>query len=102
MIRRPPRSTLFPYTTLFRSIGVIATALRSLRRVAAQWTRASPSTDQVARLAPSLMAAILGVDRKSTRLNSSHNPKSYSLFFFEKKKRTYNCANIHITLTDAT
>src|SRR6266566_2296777 len=41
-------------------IGVIATALRSLRRVAAQWTRASPSTDQVARLAQSLMAALIG------------------------------------------
>src|SRR6266446_7743035 len=68
MIRRPPRSTLFPYTTLFRS---------SYRRAAhgRQRTRARPSRG--ARYE----------DRKSTRLNSSHLVISYAVFCFKKKKK---------------
>src|SRR6266481_5326443 len=66
MIRRPPRSTLFPYTTLFRSrLGVGTHALRRL----------------------GAFAAILpGLDRKSTRLNSSHSSISYAVFCLKKKK----------------
>src|SRR2546430_9169943 len=76
MIRRPPRSTLFPYTTLFRSQGGhIDCAYR---------TRYSPcccySCDGI-RIA-------LALDRKSTRLNSSHSQISYAVFCLKKKKET--------------
>src|SRR5688572_31317732 len=72
MIRRPPRSTLFPYTTLFRSRG----ALSGDRVVG--WTdcRAVPSGE-----APRQY----GTDRKSTRLNSSHSQSSYAVFCLKKK-----------------
>src|SRR5437867_6903605 len=69
MIRRPPRSTLFPYTTLFRS----SHAQRSLGRHA-QTSGARP-----------LYRA--GPDRKSTRLNSSHRTISYAVFCLKKKKQ---------------
>src|SRR2546428_9678286 len=70
MIRRPPRSTLFPYTTLFRSS-------RSLR----------PSPDGEPRRvhAPQRVAAQEAEDRKSTRLNSSHDQISYAVFCLKKK-----------------
>src|SRR2546429_3571634 len=68
MIRRPPRSTLFPYTTLFRSDpGQLA--LPGLRRPAEAGQRH-------------------GVDRKSTRLNSSHGYISYAVFCLKKKKKS--------------
>src|SRR2546428_1796898 len=66
MIRRPPRSTLFPYTTLFRSPGVHPHSSRRVR------TLVDPVGD--------------AVDRKSTRLNSSHDQISYALFCFNKKR----------------
>src|SRR5256885_5525253 len=69
MIRRPPRSTLFPYTTLFRSARQ-AGNVRQFRR----WRR-------LQRL------LILGRDRKSTRLNSSHLVISYAVFCLKKKKK---------------
>src|SRR3712207_8179080 len=97
MIRRPPRSTLFPYTTLFRSKasydletqleiagqpGVVATknGVRNMRR----WYTEIP---------------ILRQDRKSTRLNSSHANISYAVFCLKKKKK--KTCNIHI-YTDST
>src|SRR5256885_7141995 len=73
MIRRPPRSTLFPYTTLFRSIG--ADFARRCRREHED-QNASPQ-------GPSAAAA--WVDRKSTRLNSSHLVISYAVFCLKKK-----------------
>src|SRR2546430_13672055 len=87
MIRRPPRSTLFPYTTLFRSGG---TALEA----GAPWLRSgAPAVRAAARRRP---GDALGDrrgrrvdhagDRKSTRLNSSHSPISYAVFCLEKKK----------------
>src|SRR2546430_11497375 len=92
MIRRPPRSTLFPYTTLFRSVRV-ATAPRwcSLTKVS---EAASISGDAAwsVREAPRLRLSV-GVgrwchlaDRKSTRLNSSHSQISYAVFCLKKKK----------------
>src|SRR5215203_7183808 len=73
MIRRPPRSTLFPYTTLFRSNQVTAVVLlRSSRRLRA-----------VASLCPPCRSWL---DRKSTRLNSSHANISYAVFCLKKKK----------------
>src|SRR3712207_8866831 len=86
MIRRPPRSTLFPYTTLFRSVlrlhrlqqgqGVVDDPLQ-LDRV-----RAAVLVDDVA-VGQALGA---GLDRKSTRLNSSHANISYAVFCLKKKK----------------
>src|SRR5258708_16517846 len=74
MIRRPPRSTLFPYTTLFRS----AHASRENRRP--QESRTPPTL-------VALHAAQEESDRKSTRLNSSHQIISYAVFCLKKKKR---------------
>src|SRR5256885_8784227 len=81
MIRRPPRSTLFPYTTLFRSLPLRDRPVfgyddhaRSVRPI-----------DESA-------YKLLWVDRKSTRLNSSHLVISYAVFCLKKKKKvTYNC-----------
>src|SRR2546430_10971553 len=86
MIRRPPRSTLFPYTTLFRSAmgaGVDWAIVRELPpRVVV--TRA-PGV-----FGPWMAEYVIGwcvwVDRKSTRLNSSHSQKSYAAFCFQKKQ----------------
>src|SRR2546430_10240519 len=81
MIRRPPRSTLFPYTTLFRSVksetkaavaGPVAVAARTVLVI---------DDDPVVR---ELMQNFLG-DRKSTRLNSSHSQISYAVFCLNKK-----------------
>src|SRR2546426_7411388 len=71
MIRRPPRSTLFPYTTLFRS--EVAQAIKDLERRGQKVT-------------PSAVCALTG-DRKSTRLNSSHLVISYAVFCLKKKKK---------------
>src|SRR3712207_7572901 len=77
MIRRPPRSTLFPYTTLFRS--------RNLADVGRLPTRAEwrPRSDATASHAPAAETP----DRKSTRLNSSHANISYAVFCLKKKKK---------------
>src|SRR5256885_2919749 len=94
MIRRPPRSTLFPYTTLFRSVyafehGIVVLrgtgrqvqllvqvlAAHDVQDLAAQ-QRAAPRIDQQR------------IDRKSTRLNSSHLVISYAVFCLKKKKKT--------------
>src|SRR2546430_5750459 len=71
MIRRPPRSTLFPYTTLFRSVLTVLLA----------WCLA----DRVFGRRAALLT--LGLDRKSTRLNSSHSQISYAVFCLKKKKK---------------
>src|SRR5256884_7211724 len=87
MIRRPPRSTLFPYTTLFRSrhmeAGVprLQAALQGAREVG--FTVLSMSLSLIAVFIP-----ILLIDRKSTRLNSSHGYISYAVFCLKKKNRT--------------
>src|SRR5256885_8368425 len=79
MIRRPPRSTLFPYTTLFRSVGDGAQRRGLARAVAAQ-----NGHDALARHLE---------DRKSTRLNSSHLVISYAVFCLKKKLRV--CSHSH-------
>src|SRR2546429_1450273 len=79
MIRRPPRSTLFPYTTLFRSPS--STRPRWLRQNAASTRSKAPSRNGSA-----TASASTGVDRKSTRLNSSHGYISYAVFCLKKKK----------------
>src|SRR3989337_3297718 len=67
MIRRPPRSTLFPYTTLFRSLD--------------------PDTGITVVPVPTLEAFLSTADRKSTRLNSSHGSISYAVFCLKKKTK---------------
>src|SRR3712207_8725790 len=80
MIRRPPRSTLFPYTTLFRSPD------RLVRRVPALGVAPRPHPDGLLR-PPDGGAARRGhPDRKSTRLNSSHANISYAVFCLKKKE----------------
>src|SRR6266853_3940562 len=75
MIRRPPRSTLFPYTTLFRSQPALA-GPNHASRTAERW--------------PARVR-----DRKSTRLNSSHSQISYAVFCLKKKTHTYSTALFH-------
>src|SRR2546430_10722854 len=77
MIRRPPRSTLFPYTTLFRS----------RRAIADRWT-GRPRGGLIVQMRPlQLGEEFVLVDRKSTRLNSSHSQISYAVFCLKKKKK---------------
>src|SRR2546422_7561065 len=94
MIRRPPRSTLFPYTTLFRSLYARAwaawgTILHRLRPDAARRAQAQRALEHALTLSPAQPETHyeLGlVDRKSTRLNSSHGYISYAVFCLKKKK----------------
>src|SRR3989442_4864103 len=90
MIRRPPRSTLFPYTTLFRSCSTFqessfATGPASIND--------DPSLSGTAR--------VLNRDRKSTRLNSSHVRISYAVFCLKKKKTKYHIPRLdHTSVTN--
>src|SRR2546427_8091476 len=90
MIRRPPRSTLFPYTTLFRSLrpavqGIHAAAADRLQRDCPLGgdVHVSPSD------ALSQVLRVPALDRKSTRLNSSHSQISYAVFCLKKKKKKH-------------
>src|SRR2546430_11402733 len=99
MIRRPPRSTLFPYTTLFRSI-IVTTAERAkdlkqplvlIRGVVGRCSK--PRLDMHYQHGP-----ISRVDRKSTRLNSSHSQTSYAVFCLKKKNdMALRISTMHIT-----
>src|SRR5260221_2374489 len=71
MIRRPPRSTLFPYTTLFRS-GLA-------------WLNREPAEESVVGAPTDTKKSVMAGDRKSTRLNSSHTVISYAVFCLKKK-----------------
>src|SRR2546430_12663045 len=94
MIRRPPRSTLFPYTTLFRSVGKYKKATeyslvkedgRTVIRASANASASGLSQD----------VRVDTRDRKSTRLNSSHSQISYAVFCLKKKKKPtslHSCA----------
>src|SRR3712207_8821505 len=93
MIRRPPRSTLFPYTTLFRSVGQIyapkyrqaAFGAFLLRSEDAQKALDLAYSDVARAFDRFLAQAPEGPDRKSTRLNSSHANISYAVFCLQKK-----------------
>src|SRR5256885_10684406 len=77
MIRRPPRSTLFPYTTLFRSIGYVAGDYTGFPRL--QNSDFHETSRSLSEQRPPFL------DRKSTRLNSSHLVTSYAVFCLKKK-----------------
>src|SRR5256885_10799577 len=83
MIRRPPRSTLFPYTTLFRS----RLFPRSRSAIATSGWRAARVAARDRRAVERLVELVL-VDRKSTRLNSSHLVISYAVFCLKKKEKS--------------
>src|SRR5258708_13382759 len=88
MIRRPPRSTLFPYTTLFRSL------LDAVDRRRREQQREQPH-HEAGRRDPEPVVGLLALlfastDRKSTRLNSSHQIISYAVFCLKKKTSTIN------------
>src|SRR2546427_6779678 len=89
MIRRPPRSTLFPYTTLFRSSGLLTAALRLLNEGRSlEDICFSIQEVSFAMLAEAVERSLesRSRDRKSTRLNSSHSQISYAVFCLKKKK----------------
>src|SRR2546430_7596113 len=96
MIRRPPRSTLFPYTTLFRSIEIDPGKEEALRKLGEGilYVIGDATTSDVlqraraeaARGLIACMPADKDKDRKSTRLNSSHSQISYAVFCLKKKK----------------
>src|SRR3712207_8793707 len=95
MIRRPPRSTLFPYTTLFRSAAVPAVPagdrsdlLLAAHRLGGVVPAALP--EGVGHLCARQGVQLHGGDRKSTRLNSSHANISYAVFCLKKKKKQIN------------
>src|SRR2546430_9484121 len=96
MIRRPPRSTLFPYTTLFRSeANFVAQTILAARGAGSAWD------DIAVFYRTNAQSRVLeDADRKSTRLNSSHSQISYAVFCLKKKKRqkpsyTYHCRYAH-------
>src|SRR5258708_25160144 len=89
MIRRPPRSTLFPYTTLFRSHpGARAAPGRAGGRADRRAAAGSRGTEPRGGTLPAPVRFQPAADRKSTRLNSSHQIISYAVFCLKKKKST--------------
>src|SRR3712207_8301588 len=102
MIRRPPRSTLFPYTTLFRSVRRPALE-HAVGGGGDEHVRARRLPGEVLRLGQALVRLHLGElgersparDRKSTRLNSSHANISYAVFCLKKKKTKYTKTTLY-------
>src|SRR3712207_7224467 len=99
MIRRPPRSTLFPYTTLFRSLDVTPVGEADWESPGARFYHLPFTLDNTwGRVRVPLYVAcgprpgptIVAIDRKSTRLNSSHANISYAVFCLKKKKQSKN------------
>src|SRR3989440_6693210 len=94
MIRRPPRSTLFPYTTLFRSmLGLFALNPNGLNGAVLQMINHGIYSGALFLL----VGIIYERDRKSTRLNSSHDQISYAVFCLKKKKRSVTAPSLHMS-----
>src|SRR3712207_8847691 len=93
MIRRPPRSTLFPYTTLFRSAGALTKCVHTYPHGITRGQSTTPSRHArsvslvPASSSPEDQSGSPNEDRKSTRLNSSHANISYAVFCLKKKNR---------------
>src|SRR3989442_9636079 len=92
MIRRPPRSTLFPYTTLFRSTVASQTNPLTVTSVSCE---NFPSKAPLGKFSHDTLVTVKG-DRKSTRLNSSHVRISYAVFCLKKKKKKKKKINLII------
>src|SRR2546430_8279807 len=101
MIRRPPRSTLFPYTTLFRSNASDSddAGYGDRKRRGGGAVAGMGSLRSLSRLRQPGIAARPGGDRKSTRLNSSHSQISYAVFCLKKKKTHHYCLQLTTTPT---
>src|SRR2546422_6645950 len=97
MIRRPPRSTLFPYTTLFRSAGEVTLGPGTLLAV---FTDGIPEAKRGKEFFDDrrLVEVLSQRDRKSTRLNSSHGYISYAVFCLKKKKTDHRPDTLRYTL----
>src|SRR2546430_7737453 len=114
MIRRPPRSTLFPYTTLFRSSGRphrFSSGTQAEReRLLLAWAHSRLGIKRQGFQAVKRLVLFLtyakglesGVDRESTRLNSSHSQNSYAVFCLKKKKQDRHRALTSIPMTNGT
>src|SRR3712207_7850528 len=102
MIRRPPRSTLFPYTTLFRSRRQLVGQLEVGERPV-PLHRVQPPRSEVHLVDRHRALERLAVpaDRKSTRLNSSHANISYAVFCLKKKKRSKTQSSLYISYSRA-
>src|SRR3712207_8492542 len=100
MIRRPPRSTLFPYTTLFRSLvrDPVQRAIPQYRDHQAEGTETRPLEEAIVDPASQYISR----DRKSTRLNSSHANISYAVFCLKKKKKNITISHPKIINTTYT
>src|SRR3712207_8690546 len=96
MIRRPPRSTLFPYTTLFRSRGELDLLVRLGVRVPVR-QRADVVGGDVRAVLGAQQVLEEHLDRKSTRLNSSHANISYAVFCLKKKKHAAQLSDVMLT-----
>src|SRR3712207_8816924 len=112
MIRRPPRSTLFPYTTLFRSVGILEIADVAFRRRLGHLEQLRQAGDADPGAVPPGASGSGGRradrrrrrrprDRKSTRLNSSHANISYAVFCLKKKKKTTQRLKYSVNKTKA-
>src|SRR5687768_17792342 len=87
MIRRPPRSTLFPYTTLFRSDICAYYDQIHTTNGATTYTTSFGGTSGATPMVAGHLGLVIEIDRKSTRLNSSHGYISYAVFCLKKKKK---------------
>src|SRR2546429_5081282 len=95
MIRRPPRSTLFPYTTLFRSFSTNVLPRKQMRCQEEQVKGKGVRRERL------FLLPVLLEDRKSTRLNSSHSYISYAVFCLKKKNDLHQCDHQCDPLHDA-
>src|SRR5689334_23811674 len=101
MIRRPPRSTLFPYTTLFRSRDIeVGPEHLGHRGFRAQFAATGQPGHRCEGMQPVGLGLDPGVDRKSTRLNSSHSSISYAVFCLKKKTHTSSLPGTHASPRD--
>src|SRR5947209_14599388 len=94
LFRRPPRSTLFPYTTLFRSspsgVRAIRQLMRNVSRTSVPWSEPWRLRTRTVFICAALETLRQRLDRKSTRLNSSHANISYAVFCLKKKKEHHH------------
>src|SRR5258708_22996445 len=97
MIRRPPRSTLFPYTTLFRSyrLGTLVVTLQGAPYSTGPVTGPVDFLETRLTIGTTAYCGRWDADRKSTRLNSSHQIISYAVFCLKKKKQLNTPAHLH-------
>src|SRR5258708_24384406 len=102
MIRRPPRSTLFPYTTLFRSLALNGkkTVLESAASTPLLWVLRDELNLVGTKFGCGAGLCGACTDRKSTRLNSSHQIISYAVFCLKKKKKKYRSESKHLDEKD--